>query len=78
MPVQNSNSKISARPDIATQLLQIIILITFDSLLCQKSNLHFSLVLEGLLGKYLAINKVKTELNIFHRNIFLSKIEVFR
>ena len=36
MPVQNSNSKISAHPDLATQLLQILITTTFNSLLCQK------------------------------------------
>ena len=38
VPVQNCNSKskISARPDLATKLLQILIPTTFDSLLCQK------------------------------------------
>ena len=36
MPVQNSNSKISARPDLATYLLQILIPAIFNSLLCQK------------------------------------------
>ena len=36
MPVQNSNFKISARPDLATDLLQIIIPTTFNSLVCQK------------------------------------------
>ena len=33
MPVQNSHFKISARPDIATNLLQFLIPTTFDSLL---------------------------------------------
>ena len=47
--VQNSNSKYSAHPDLATQLLQILIPTTFYSLLCQ--NLHLSHVLEDkLLG----------------------------
>ena len=36
MPIQNSISQISARPDLATTLLlQILIPTTFDSLLCQ-------------------------------------------
>ena len=36
MPVQNRNFKISARPGLATDLLQFLIPTTFDSLLCQK------------------------------------------
>ena len=36
MPVQNSNFKISARPDLATNLLQILIPATINSLVCQK------------------------------------------
>ena len=40
MPVQNSHSKISTRPDLATNLLQILIPTTIDSLLCQKG--HFT------------------------------------
>ena len=36
MPVQNSKSKNSARPDLATELLQILIPTTFDSLMYQK------------------------------------------
>ena len=36
MPVQNSNFKISYRPDLATNLLQILIPATIDSLVCQK------------------------------------------
>ena len=36
MPVQKSNFKISARPDLATYLLQILIPATFNSLECQK------------------------------------------
>ena len=36
MPVQNSNSKHSARPDLATYLPQILKATTFDSILCFK------------------------------------------
>ena len=36
MPLQNSNFKISARPDLATTLLQILIPATISSLVCQK------------------------------------------
>ena len=34
MPVQNSNFKMSGRPDLATNLLQILIPATFNSLVC--------------------------------------------
>ena len=37
MPVHNSNSKISALPDLATQLLQILISTKFDSLLSERA-----------------------------------------
>ena len=37
MPVQNSICKISFRPDLATQLLQMFVLTTFNSLMCQES-----------------------------------------
>ena len=36
MSVQNSNSKISVRPDLATHLPQILIPVTFNNLVCQK------------------------------------------
>ena len=36
MPVQNSNFKISAHPDLATYLLQILIPATFNSLVCKE------------------------------------------
>ena len=36
MPVQNSNSKISACPDLATHLLHILIPATFNNRMCQK------------------------------------------
>ena len=43
MPVQNSNFKISARPDGATYLLQILIPATFNSLVCQKGQFTLQL-----------------------------------
>ena len=58
MPVQNSIFKISARPDLATYLLQILIPATFNSLVCQKG--QFTLQLEdGLVGNYLVITPHK-------------------
>ena len=62
-------------PDLASQLLQILILTTFNSLLCQ---LHISHVKEdGLLGKYFVITTQKSKRIILHRNFCLSKKEVF-
>ena len=43
MPVQNINFKISARPDLATNLLQIRIPPTFNSLECQKGQFTLQL-----------------------------------
>ena len=43
MPVQNSNFKISARPDLATYLLQILIPATFNSLVCQRGQFKLQL-----------------------------------
>ena len=52
MPAQNSNSKISAHPDLATQLIQILIPTTLIVYCIEKGNLHFSHLLEdGLLAK---------------------------
>ena len=39
MPVQNSNSKSSAHPDLASQPLQVLIPTRCNSLLCQKGKL---------------------------------------
>ena len=47
-PVQNSNTQIPASPDLATNLLQILIPTTFDSLLCQKSQFTLQLLPERL------------------------------
>ena len=60
MAVQNNNSKILACPDLATDLLQILIPTIFNTLLCQKGQftLQFSHVIEdGLIGKYLVITQ---------------------
>ena len=79
MPVQNSNFKISARPDLATYVLKILIPATFNSLVCQNGNLYVSYVLEdSLLGKYLVITPQKSKLKNHHRNFCLSNQEVFR
>ena len=43
MPVQNSNFKISARPDLAINLLQILIPATANSLICQKEQFTLQL-----------------------------------
>ena len=43
MPVQNSNFKISARPDLATNQLQILIPATINSLVCQKGQFTLQL-----------------------------------
>ena len=43
MPIQNSNLKISTRPDLATYLLQILIPATFNSLVCKKGQFKLQL-----------------------------------
>ena len=43
MPVQNSNFKISARPDLATNPLQILTPATNNSLVYQKGQFTFQL-----------------------------------
>ena len=43
MPVQNSNFKISARPDLATNLLQILMPATIYSLVCQQGRFTLQL-----------------------------------
>ena len=77
-PVQNSNFKISARPDLATYLLQILIPATINSLVCHKGHLHiFHIIEDDLFGKYLLILPQKSKLKNLHRIFFLSKQEVF-
>ena len=43
MPVQNSNFKITARPDLATNQLQRLIPATINSLVCQKGQVTLQL-----------------------------------
>ena len=64
VPVQNSYFKISARPDLATYLLQILIPATFNSLVCEKGQFTLQLcprrwIVRDLFGYY--IPKVKIE-----------------
>ena len=58
MPVQNSNHKISACPDLATQLLQILTPAIFSSLLCQNRQFTTQQCLKTLPAHFLAILKV--------------------
>ena len=65
IPVQNSNSKISACPDLATDLLQILTLTTFNSILCQKCQFTLQLCPERLcFGKCLVITPKKSKFPI--------------
>ena len=63
MPVQRSNSQISARPDLATNLPQILMPTTFYSLLCPKKAIYTSVIHEKV---------------VLYRNICLYKKEVIR
>ena len=79
MPVQNSNFNISARPDLATYLIQIPIPATIYSLVCHKG--QFTLQLcprRWFVGKIFFITTQKSKLKNLHRNFCLSKQEVFR
>ena len=74
LPVQNSNFKISACPDLPTNLLQILIPTTFNGLLCQKGQLTLQLGPRiWLFGKYLVITLQKSKLKILHRKFCLSQ-----
>ena len=68
MPVQNSNFKSSARPDLATNQREILIPATFNSLECEKGQFSLQLCLRknGLLGKYLVITLQKSKLKNLH------------
>ena len=62
IPVQNSNFKISARPDLASSLLQILIPATYNSLVCQEGQFTLQLCprrwsVRKIFGYY--IHKVK-------------------
>ena len=43
MPAQNSHSKISAHPDLATYVLQILTTATLNSVVCQKGQFTLQL-----------------------------------
>ena len=60
MPVQNRKSKISARPDLAINSIQILISTTFYSLLSKKG--QFTVIEDGLLGRYLVIAPKESKL----------------
>ena len=67
MPVQNSNFKISARPDLATYLLQFLIPATFNSLVCKKGQLTLQLyprrwLVRKILGYYPPKVKIENSL----------------
>ena len=80
MPVQNTNHKISARKDLAAQLLHIITPTIFDSLLCQKRQFTVQSCLRR------CVTKEKIELSsqkdqnwkLFYRNFRLSKKVFFK
>ena len=62
----NINSKISARPDLASNLLQILIPTIFDCLLLQKKLIYTSALFlkNGSTRKYLVITPKKSKLKI--------------
>ena len=80
MPVQNSNFKISAHPDLAAKLLQIRIPATFNSLVCQKGQFTLQLCPERLFVRMIFVYypPQKSKLKNLHRDFCLSKQEVFR
>ena len=68
MPVQNSNTKISAHLDLATQLLPLNLI----AYCFKKDSLHISPDLQdSLLGEYLVITPVKSKFKSLHRNFCL-------
>ena len=68
--VQNSNSKISGCPDLATNLLQILILTAFNSLVSKKPVYTSYVLSDGLLGKYLVITPRRSKLKILYLKYF--------
>ena len=64
MPVQNCNSKISAHPDLATQLLQTRYQLILFAFFVKRGNLHFSHILEN----NLVITRQKVKIEIFSWN----------
>ena len=79
MPVQNSNSKISALPNFATNLLQMLISTTFHCLLGQKGQFSLHLCPRRWFDrKMFSYHPQKSKLKTFYRTFCLSKKEVFR
>ena len=78
MPVQNSNFKNFARPDLATYLLQKIVPATFNSLVCKKGQFTLQQCPRRWFVRNLVITPQKSKLKNHHRNFCLSKQEVFR
>ena len=79
MPVQNSNSKMFACPDLPTKLLQILILTALYILLSQKGQFLLQPCLRRLfVRKRFGFAPKKSKLRTLHRNVFLNKKEVFR
>ena len=79
MPVQNSNSKISAHPDLASNLHQIPKPNIFNSLLCHKRQFTHQLCPKRwFVRKRFGYYPKKSKLKILYRNVYLSKNEVFR
>ena len=77
MPVQISDFKISAHPDLATTLLQILIPATFNSLVCHKGKFTLQVCPRRLVRKIFGYYPPKVKLKNLHRNVCLSKQEVF-
>ena len=79
MPVQNSNFKMSARPDLATNLLQILIPATFNNLVCQKGQFTLQLCPRRCFFRKIFVNyPPKVKIEKLHRIFCLSKQEVLR
>ena len=88
MPVQNSNFKNSACPDLATNLLQILIPATSNSLVCQKGQFTLQLCprrwfVRKIFGNYTQKVKIKNKIiehfacpNSFFLGNYLSKRQV--
>ena len=55
MPVQNSNHKVFAYPDLVTQLLQIIVNYVYEPIKKEQFTICSHVLDNGLLGKYLVI-----------------------
>ena len=78
MPVQNSISKISAI-QIELSYLKYLYHLHLAAYCVMKGNVHFSHVLgDGLVGNILFFTSEELKLKNLHRNVYMSKKEVFR